>query len=231
MLNRSGSRLFCLEGIDASGKSTIAAMLRNNLSEGTNCPAVLVGKRNVDFSDTFIADQMNKLRTAIWDYPSSADISKLGDMHWLHLIAAWFGALDTACIRPLLQTNHIVIVDGWIHKYIARFLLKDRYDPALIWAAFATLSVPDKIIFLDVEPNIAVRRRKDFLPSELGRYDGIVGSQHEAFTTYQSAVMNIYREIAYRKEWLRIVVGSADSLSLAALITKRLREERLVPLN
>lgn len=211
--NETG-RLVTFEGGDGAGKSTLARSLVEGLQR-RGIKAVLVDKKSADFGSPHLKERMSCLRKVLWDYPRDAHIGAWGDPHWFHLLVSWYSILDQCRIRPLLAEGSFVVVDNWYYKFAARFMLASGFDRQYILSSFAHLTEPDNIIFLDVPPELAVRRRKEFSATEMGRLDGSAGSS-EDFVSYQKKVLAQLRTLCGRA-WVRIDAArmSLDEIEIA----------------
>jgi thymidylate kinase len=207
-------RFLSFEGIDGSGKSTLTEGLVARLRD-TGIDAVAVRKTSMPGDDPFARQHFAQLKAALWDYPKDADISKLGNRHWLHLLAAWYAALDVRVVRNHLAAGRWVVSDGWFYKYLARFALKPEIGEHFAANCFQGLSRPDKVYYLDVPPEVAFRRRANFHPSELGAFDGLQGEAAACYLAYQKQVRAAYHGLARQHDWYCV---DADSRSPAELL-------------
>ncbi|MGY2173308.1 dTMP kinase [Pseudomonas gingeri] len=185
------SVLIAFEGTDGAGKSTIARATYERICE-SNPSLRFIDKNSPPVASGYTEFHMARMREIRWDYPDNAPLEQLGDRHWLNLIAAWFQATDHAAIRPLLKAGKSCIIDGWYYKYLARFLLKDTNIADEAAAVFATIRKPDAVIFLDVDPVIAAKRKISFRPGESGAYDGGDENRLNSFIAYQNRVRSSY---------------------------------------
>jgi dTMP kinase len=194
--------LICFEGGDAAGKTTLAANVAQELNiRGMN--PVLVDKKNTEgYGDPFLRERMADLRRVLWDYPQEAPLGEWGDLHWFHLIVSWFSVLDRCRIRPLLERGELVIVDNWYYKFAARFLLKPELDAHFVLSSFKHLTVPDLVLFVDVDPSTSVTRRQEFSATESGKLDGGSGGL-QGFVTYQNLVLEKLRSFSCGLGWVR----------------------------
>jgi thymidylate kinase len=200
-------RFLCFEGIDGSGKSTMAAGLTERLC-AAGIDAVLVHKTSAAGDDAFAQRHFAQLKAALWDYPRDADIATLGNRHWLHLLAAWYAALDVRVVQRHLAAGRWVVSDGWLYKYLARFALKPEIGEAYAASCFQGLSRPDTVYYLDVAPAVAFKRRASFQPSELGAFDGVAGDARACYLSYQGRVRATYQRLASEGGWQCIDAGT-----------------------
>ena len=93
--------------------------------------------------------------------------------------------------------------------------------------ATAALSLrPDYVIFLDVDPRTAWRRRKQFTLAERGLHAGASKLDQETFITYQSRVASRLRWMSEAKGWARLTVAANTSLAETEAIVVDLIETR-----
>jgi len=205
--------LVCFEGGDGAGKTTLSSSVVEKLRPDVT-DLVMVDKKGTDFEGLYLSDRMKDLRKVLWDYPQDAPLWEWGDHHWFHLIVSWFSVLDRCKVRPLLERGKIVVVDGWYYKFAARFLLKPEFDQEVVLASFAHLTVPDLVVFVDVDPHVAVTRRQSFSSTESGRMDGHSKGDAEDFVSYQSKVLGQLRRFS-NDSWVRL---DASQLSIEELV-------------
>ncbi|MGF6316079.1 dTMP kinase [Pseudomonas frederiksbergensis] len=190
------------EGTDGAGKSTVARATYDKVFE--SFPELnYIDKNRPPVSSGYTEFHMSRIREILWDYPDNAPLDQLGDRHWTSLIAAWFQATDYAAIRPLMNAGVSCIADGWYYKYLARFLLKDTYLAEEALAIFSTIRKPDAVIFLDVDPVLAAKRKGSFRLSESGAYDGGNEDRLKSFIAYQNRVRSSYERCGLAN-WVRI---------------------------
>src|SRR5687767_5324599 len=97
-------------------------------------------------------------------------LSAFGDRYWLFLAAAWFSAVETNRLAPARAQGHLVLLDGWYYRLIAKFMYKG-FDREWLFSLFSAVSEADLVVILDVEPETAWKRRPAFKPNEIGVYE------------------------------------------------------------
>jgi dTMP kinase len=207
--------------VDGAGKTTLGARLAEALNRGGE-PAIFLEKKSFALVDPALADRMARLKALIWDY-EDAPIAELGDDHSLYIMASWFTAFDQAMVAPRLANGVSVVVDNWVHKFVARFEQKPGVDIEHVRRCFARLTPVDRIVFLDVDLSLAAGRKTRFTQGEVGNLDGVAGRSVENFVRYQAAVRETLRNRACTSpEWLWLRSGSSTESELIDTIVELL---------
>lgn len=103
----NGNGVFvCLEGIDGSGKTTAVATAGELLRQ-EGFPVVFFDKKEIDFGSSYVEGHMTALQKVIWGHPPDDPYLELGDTHWVYLQAAWYSAVATCKVVPLLRSGHL----------------------------------------------------------------------------------------------------------------------------
>lgn len=213
MLTPAPGLLVSFEGIDASGKSTIARSLVERLIDEGHDAILLDRHTAVAAVDGYLADHLAGLRRLIWEYPPDAVTSRLGFAHWAQLISAWFHAVDHTVVRPALADGRWVVADSWFYKFAARFTL--TVGPAAALVPFEGVIRPQASIWLDVDPRECLGRRAELRSTESGEWQGLA-SGADAFVSYQGQVGEVYREFAAADGWLTLgTAGEAQTVDRA----------------
>jgi dTMP kinase len=201
MTGRPPGRLVSVEGIDGSGKSTVAARVAERLRSGGRDVLVL-DRHAAAGTSGYTGSHLTALRRLMWEYPDSARTSELGFEHWAHLLAAWFCAVDHIVVRPALARGTCIVADSWVDKYVARFAVTTGLPAAQ--ARFAAVTRPDPVVWLDASPQECAHRRVRPRTTEDGEWqDGSAG--RSGFVAYQSGVREVYAALADMHGWFRVV--------------------------
>ena len=215
-------RLICFEGIDGSGKTTIACRVAKALGL-ENSRAAFVERRSADYPREYQTRRMALYHQLIWEYGDDP-IHELGDLHSLYIMAGWFAVLDGVKVRPLLERHEHVIVDNWYYKFAARYALKKDVDFRHVLDCFSRLTRPHAVVFLDVSPETAAARKTSFNLAETGSHDGFAGDPRDSFVRYQSAVSGVLRTFAAEEGWIVVPVEESESeADVVARVLERLR--------
>ncbi|POX58217.1 hypothetical protein C3492_39225 [Streptomyces sp. Ru62] len=196
--------LIVLEGIDGSGKSTVARLAARELAPDRT-PA---GKKDLAAPDPGTAARAGLLRELIWSSPERQG-DTYGAAHWILLIASWYAGL--ARLRPgLADEDTVTVMDGWYYRNIAKTLVREPLDAHWVESLFAPVPEPALTVLLDVAPEVAWSRRDDFKDTELGRWDGFTGPPRESFRAYQSVVRDELLRMAKERGWLVLTPDPDD---------------------
>ncbi|GHB75614.1 hypothetical protein GCM10010347_52510 [Streptomyces cirratus] len=191
--------LIVLEGIDGSGKTTVARLVADALAPGGTAPA---GKKHIGAADPATEARAAVLRDLIWSSPEEQG-DTYGAAHWILLIASWYAGL--ARLRPGLadpDAESLTVMDGWYYRNIAKTLVREPLDAGWVASLFAPVPEPALTVLLDVDPDVAWSRRDTFKETELGRWDGYTGPARESFRGYQSVVRRELLRMAAERDWL-----------------------------
>lgn len=214
--------LICFEGLDGAGKTTIARSVAAALTaEGV--PAALVERKDPDCGAPELTRRMELLKALIWEY-GDAPIGELGDYHALYNMASWFSALDFRKVRPLLASGVTVVVDNWYFKFLSRFTLKRTMDEAHLRSCFAHLTRPDLVVYLDVNPEVAVARKGEFGKGETGFFDGLGLPSRENFVRYQGQVRQVMGRLSSEEGWCSIEVDNKTPEQVTSLVLDAIRQ-------
>lgn len=176
-------RLITVVGIDGAGKSTLAAALCDTLNSAGQ-HTILVGKRTVTVdSDDDLSQYLDAVNAVVYRRKASVGAA-CGDRYWLFALAAWYSLQDRLVIQPALRAGTHVILDNAYHKILARYAVHPEVPTELAHQVFAHLTEPDIILFLQIDPEEALRRKGEFTLLETGRS----GSSGQNFVAYQNKV-------------------------------------------
>lgn len=199
-------KFIILEGIDGSGKTTIAEMLTDRLQQ-EGMGANFLNKKYSDYPEGFLREFTKKIGDALWTPTHGAPVTDVTDFGWYYLHATWYSVLANNALRNSLEEFEYTIMDGWYYKILARFLAKDKYEAADLALPFKHLPKGDLVMYLDIDPRIAVERKTGFSDAELGRNEGLSGDAVNDFIAYQSTVKDVYDTFARDLNWYRVDAG------------------------
>lgn len=215
----------CLEGIDGAGKTTAVATAGELLRQ-QGLPVAYFDKKDVDLGSSYAERHMTALRRLIWGHPPDDPYLELGDFHWVHLQAAWYSAVATCKVIPLLRSGHIVMTDTWTHKFLAKLSMRPGVDFGAAQSAFSRLPRPDLVIRLVIDPAVAASRKQRFTRSDSGNREGPVELSASTFADYQSRVSKVLEDFALQWGWESLDVTALSAVqvgeAVAASVTRRL---------
>ena len=205
------------EGVDGSGKSTVAHSLARAL-RNDGMSVLHVDRRAGMPGESYPARHARRLADLLWPATTDEPQHELSDHYFLYLTAAWLQLLDQHVIRPALERETVVVLDGWYYKAAARHQLRPHVSHKLVKECFAQLSKPHLVFFLQIEPEAAANRKLYFSNAECGINDGHEGGR-DGFIDYQRRVERGLRQVL-ADEGTRTVLldgrASPDSLTSAA---------------
>lgn len=216
-----------LAGPDGSGKTTTLNMLRK-VSRDHDEPILFLEKKAILGNTGYASAHLATLRDLIWDHPKDAPVHLLGEMHWMHLQAAWFHAVSHYVIRPALAAGTTVITDGWHHKFLARVSLAPSLDHQEIAGFFDGVAEPDCVILLDADPALTASRKRSFTEIEGGNFRGDSKATQQTFQSHQGALRQKLLEAAARQGWSVLPVAEKSKEDVYAEVLAILAEWKLV---
>lgn len=237
-LTTARGRLVVLEGPDGIGKTTLAEALADltyeqacALGPDPSHGLVFVPRRQISATSSYAANVMGQLANVLWH---SGDSPDLPDAFWVPLQAAWYAALRSTVLDPLLAAGHDVIMDGWWFKFFSKLRLQGYTDDTLD-VIFERVEGPDAVILLTGDLGALFDRRDDFQPRELGMHAGLTDLGRDTFITYQRDGLRLLHGYAARFGWpvadldvtapvddtLRVVAPLVDHLLTATEGTRR----------
>ena len=198
--------LIAFEGIDGCGKTTISKLVYTKLKSKIK-HVKFYKKSSPDFDHPYVRKQMLQLQELIWPPDVLPTHNVLGDLYWLFLNAAWFSVVQRNRREHFQSEKNLILFDGWYYRLITRFINKG-FDKEWILSLFATVKEPDIIVMLDIDPQIAWRRRSGFKPSEIGNWDGFTEDSFTSYCRYQGDTRKELLRFAKEKSWF--VVSQTD---------------------
>jgi dTMP kinase len=214
---------FSLEGIDGSGKTTTLQMLRGTGWHSDQAVLFLEKKSDVPASD-YPSTHHAALRDLIWNHPADAPIHLLGEMHWMHLQAAWFHTMSFSRIRPALAAGTTVIADGWYYKFLARVALVSSLKYDQIAGFFDGVIEPDCVVLLDADPELTSTRRRTFTRVEGGNVHRDMEVSRQTFQHHQRALRAKLLEVADVRGWHVLPVAEQPREQVCAQVLEVLSE-------
>jgi dTMP kinase len=211
-----GGFLIVLEGIDGSGKTTLAPLVCDRLWPPTG-RALPLFKKFVDYEDAYTETHLKQLRHVIWD-ECKPKVDVMGGEHWALLIASWYAVLQE---RTLATSDNTLVSDGWYFRNIIKSMEEhEGLDEAWLRTLFAPVRAPDAVVLLDVKPELALRRGRAFDPRESG--ERALGGPVD-FVTFQSRIRRQLLRMAATENWIVVPVGEQQTPEvLADLVSEQI---------
>jgi thymidylate kinase len=216
------SKLIVFEGIDGSGKTTLAYHLRDELGEN----AFFLSKKSIEAGTEFQRQFMSEIKPILWERKPNEPISEIDEESWLYLHMLWYHMLQNFVIINKLEEYEYVIMDGWYYKFLARHFVNKKMETSTAKYLVNRLLQPDKIFLLNAPPEICFNRKGIIKASECGAHEK--GTKTEwainDFCEYQKKVYDAYLEILNGSS-MSIIDASQAIDSILDEIIKKVRSE------
>jgi dTMP kinase len=203
--------IIALEGIDGAGKSTAALDLSAQLTKR--------GIDNVLISSTSFASAKSDGANRDNQDPDEENLRELWELRdelsesfgprSLCLSNAWeFAFRWEGLAIPSLEAHKVIIADRYIDTALVREVLRG-IDEAYIRAVYAFAPPPDVVLYIDIDPEMAYRR-KTIARLPIGFFEAGkdlirgVRSTRMSFVAFQTKCRERYREILARDNVVEI---------------------------
>jgi dTMP kinase len=201
MLNlNSKPFFFSFAGTDGCGKTTTLNMLRS-MGGHSDEPVLYLDKQSVAEDDGYVSSHLTALCDLVWGHPSDSPVHLLGEMHWMHLQAAWFHTVSHSRVRPAMSAGKSVFVDGWYHKLLARVAMAPTLDRDRVAGFLDGVMEPDFVILLDVDTQLTMERKETFSQIEGGNLQGTLRASRQSFQHHQRALREELLSMADQRGW------------------------------
>lgn len=199
-------RFVSIEGIDASGKSTLVAGLVRRLRDRGIDAVSIVKKQDEGYGHPFVDRLAHHLKAMLWDATPEDPVGMVAEYQWTLMHTLWYELQQEHLLAPLLRQHDVVVTDGWYYKFLARHMVHAPEQAERTRVVLGTVREADIVLFLDVTPEECWSRRPAFRPSEVGAHAQVDGaSEREKFLTYQGRVYDQFRALASRGAAWRVV--------------------------
>lgn len=194
------SRLIVIEGIDGSGKTTLAEKLCERLDN-----AVFLNKKSVDASTEFQNQFMVSIRKVLWENDKDAPINEIEEESWLYLHLLWYHMLQENVIKRYMNQYENIVMDGWYFKFLARHIVNDKMDAEYAYTLMSRLVQGDIVMLLNISPEQCYERKNGVRLSECGIHKcSSINNPRDSFCSYQQEVYDTYKILGNRFNFIDI---------------------------
>ena len=194
-----------LEGIDGSGKTTLAKELAKK-----NDDLYFVSRKDLPSVDGFIKEQMRKVASLMWTSNHGMLDHLLPTDYWIFLQLTWYCLLYEFTIKPLIESKKNIVIDGWYYKFWARLELQN-IDIKYLKVLFSHIPAPDHVILLDVNVEDIFLRKTGFKAYEMGSH--ITGQSENtttSFMEFQNGTFKNLKKYSSELDWDIVDLPSSD---------------------
>lgn len=178
-------KVIVLEGIDGTGKSTIARRITERMRDGS---VVHTTYKDIAPTPPELETAMQQLKAILWP-ATQHHLKILPSQYRVLLHAAWVNLVSEGVVAPHLANSKSVVFDGWCYKLMARFLV-DGYSRDYVETVFSHVTKPDHVIVLQIDARSvwtrAMQTGRKFSPVEMGLYQGHATLGEDTYVSYQS---------------------------------------------
>jgi len=194
-----------LEGIDGAGKTSLIKRLNELPDVG------VVQKKMLSSDDHFVECQIEKIKNAMYPGFDGKFDHTMGSEYWIYLQCVWYDLIYKNLILTAEKSLKFIVSDGWYFKFIAK-VEQEGFSLEKLSEVFSLIPKPDLVVFLDVAPETACKRGKEFSYYEAGSHQGLQKSR-ESFLAFQS---NIRNNLCRQQDgtWVRVPVNGLETLDV-----------------
>lgn len=208
--------LVAIEGLDASGKTTLLNALFDKLKQNHDNIAIF-NRKALEIDDaTFLGHRLNLLQELLFFCNPGDDLTEIPESAWVYLNAAWYEIISKKIITPNLN-NMIYLTDSWIYKRISRFSLLSCFNKNEVEWLYRNVYKADYTFFINANPEQVWPRRKVHSKKDFGFLNNDLNyCTKENFINYQTKIYNNYIEYAKKYKW--IIINPEDSLDISCRV-------------
>ena len=187
------AKLIVLEGIDGSGKTTVAKQLKKRLGN----EACFISKKSIDANTIFQKQFMTEINPILWGRKADEAIHEIDEETWLYLHILWYHMLQEYVVVPKLKEYKYVVMDGWFYKFLARHYVNNKMEYDVADYLTKRLLTPDHIFLLNASPELCYNRKTNIKTSECGIHEDKSSTEVSflRFCKYQDKVYAAYLKI------------------------------------
>jgi dTMP kinase len=209
---RPQASLVAIEGIDGSGKTTLARAVAERLAEPE---LIYQDTREIAGEPAFATNSMAALAGLIWPRKDTHFDHELPPEYWLHLQVTWYTLLSEFVVRPRLASGKHLVVGGWYYKFVAKLRLRG-FDDEHLARVFEHVVRPGVVVLLDIDVERVWERGRPFRAAEMGLHHRYPRLGRASFVDYQAKVHESLEALGRALDWKTVRLDPRDSASTNA---------------
>lgn len=193
-------KLIVIEGIDASGKTSVVSLINKELTYRGYKSKAIVKKTLLEDKESFVqTDELNFyeiINKLIWgnviENPDAIPVET-----WAYVYATWYSFVNQKTIYPCLKKLDYLIIDGWWYKILSRIMITSSDHKNQSLKLGEILPSSDMNFLLLTSPDVAWERRNGiFNDCERGllnnkdEYIEYLNNPKQQFLLYQTKVQS-----------------------------------------
>lgn len=219
--------LVSIEGLDASGKTTLLNALCNALKQEHD--VFTFNRKTMKIDDkTFLGHRLKLMQELLFSCKPGENLAEIPGSSWVYLNAAWYEIVSENLVKPVVD-NKMCITDSWVYKRISRFSLLPCFSGNEVEWLYRNVYHAEYTFFIDAKPEQVWPRRQVHSKKDFGFLNNdIKNCVKENFIDYQTMIYNNYISYAMKYNWVIINPEHSIEHSCSVVIDHILKEGRKV---
>lgn len=207
-----------IEGIDGVGKTTNCASLEKRLNLLGEKSKFFSKKSVIQLGDDAYEYRQSSLKEIIWGKGDRVSSCITTDQRFM-VIAAYYLLLSEGIkFQSSKYGYNRILVDGWYYRHIIKTSNRTKRSHRDYLCILEGVLVPDRVIWIDQDPELLWSRRENWTDHEVGLMDGYCGGK-DGFVNYQNMIREKYYSFYDSTYWTKLeVTNEGEDIVLEKLI-------------